>query len=275
MEIVNTGSLKRLEYLQSDSRIKALKEFMKIWGVGPSTANKLFNSGLRTVEEVKSHPVLLTEAQKANLVIVMLKQIGLKYIDELSEKMPRAEADKIIDVVKEVVYAIVPSNSIEITACGSYRRGKPLCGDVDIIMTTKEGPITGLVAKIVKRLEEKGFLTDSLSKTVKKSLHGSESYMGICQLASGARHRRIDVKVYPREQYGFALLYFTGSDTFNRSMRLFAKKKGFSLADFGLFPAIRIKNEKVWSGQSVPCYNEEEVFKYLHLNYKEPKDRDV
>jgi hypothetical protein len=31
--------------------------------------------------------------------------------------------------------------------------------------------------------------------------------------------------------FAFALLYFTGSDHFNRSMRLFASKKGYSLSD--------------------------------------------
>jgi DNA polymerase lambda len=39
------------------------------------------------------------------------------------------------------------------------------------------------------------------------------------------------VQTYPRSMFAFALLYFTGSDHFNRSMRLFASKKGYSLSD--------------------------------------------
>lgn len=35
-------------------------------------------------------------------------------------------------------------------------------------------------------------------------------------------NRRIDIKVYPKSQFPFAILYFTGSAYFNRSMRLFA-----------------------------------------------------
>ena len=46
--------------------------------------------------------------------------------------------------------------------------------------------------------------------------------MGICQLDKKHKVRRIDIKAYPKDQYGFALLYFTGSGNFNRSMRLFA-----------------------------------------------------
>jgi DNA polymerase/3'-5' exonuclease PolX len=46
--------------------------------------------------------------------------------------------------------------------------------------------------------------------------------MGICKLDDKHPARRIDIKAYPLDQYGFALLYFTGSGNFNRSMRLFA-----------------------------------------------------
>ena len=59
--------------------------------------------------------------------------------------------------------------------------------------------------------------------------------MGICKLNKpNSLHRRIDMKIYPSDQYGFALLYFTGSDYFNRSMRFFARKKGYSLSDHAL-----------------------------------------
>jgi DNA polymerase/3'-5' exonuclease PolX len=38
--------------------------------------------------------------------------------------------------------------------------------------------------------------------------------MGVCNLLG--IHRRIDIKYYPRDQFGYAILYFTGSDHFNR-----------------------------------------------------------
>lgn len=60
--------------------------------------------------------------------------------------------------------------------------------------------------------------------------------MGICKLDEYPKFRRIDIKIYPSELYGFALLYFTGSGPFNRSMRLYAKKRGLMLSDIGLIP---------------------------------------
>ncbi len=39
---------------------------------------------------------------------------------------------------------------------------------------------------------------------------------GQVRLDAGGRWRRIDVRVYPRRCYAFALLHMTGSDHFNR-----------------------------------------------------------
>ena len=76
------------------------------------------------------------------------------------------------------------------------------------------------------------------------------------------------------------MLYFTGSAHFNRSMRLFASKKGYSLSDEGLHPVVRgvvskSKNAKVAVGYGIPCQSEEEIFAALHLPYKSPAERDV
>lgn len=87
-------------------------------------------------------------------------------------------------------------------------------------------------------------------------------------------HRRLDIKVYPRRCFGFALLYFTGSDHFNRSMRLFANKKGWSLSDRALKPLTRVNGKKVARGESVVCTSEVDVFIALGVDYKDPRERN-
>ena len=98
-----------------------------------------------------------------------------------------------------------------------------------------------------------------------------KSYRGVIKLPGYELWRRLDLKVYPPEEYAYApllsctrrapnhccgrcvrrvhshlgararacihryaLLYFTGSDHFNRSMRHYAKKRGYSLSDHGI-----------------------------------------
>lgn len=79
--------------------------------------------------------------------------------------------------------------------------------------------------------------------------------MGVGRMSINGIHRRIDILCIPYENWGAALLYFTGNDVvsvelivdgralqltlqFNRSMRLYARKKGYSLNQRGLYKGV-------------------------------------
>ncbi len=48
--------------------------------------------------------------------------------------------------------------------CGSYRRGKDFCGDMDIIISRKDGLYqNNLLQNLVNQLEKSGFLTEHLT----------------------------------------------------------------------------------------------------------------
>lgn len=111
---------------------------------------------------------------------------------------------------------------------------------------------------------------------------GCASYMGICK--PHATHRRLDVKVYAPQHYAYAMIYFTGNDYFNRSMRCYAKACGYSLCDKGLRKAARrgvshkdgkYIDNKVAVGRLVVCDEERDVFEVLGLQWKEPHERAV
>ena len=114
-----------------------------------------------------------------------------------------------------------------------------------------------------------------MSKEGKEHKHGSEIFMGVCRLKEDTPHRRIDIRSCHRNHYAFGLSNFTGSKQFLRGLNLFAKRKGFALAKFGLSKTIRAEGERVWSGESIICDTEEQVFKALHLDYKTPLERDL
>merc|ERR1712048_1520726 len=102
--------------------------------------------------------------------------------------------------------------------------------------------------------------------------------MGICRLGGEDKlFRHIDMKVYKPEHFAFAILAFTGSDHFNRSMRYYAKQKGFTLSDTHLCPAVRHGRERVFTfdKQSVKCETERDIFKALGLKYIAPTDRNT
>lgn len=114
---------------------------------------------------------------------------------------------------------------------------------------------------------------DRIAKT------GSQTYMGICKVDK--IHRRIDIKVYPKSQFGYAILYFTGSAQFNRNMRVQALNYGYSLSDAGIYkvsatnqskqkldPKIQESLKKL-KASSDPA-TEEAIIKAFGMNYLSP-----
>ncbi len=147
---------------------------------------------------------------------------------------------------------------------------------------------TELLPDLVKRLIGVGLITDLLACSSSSSLaKRCSTCMSIVRLPEESappdlprplRFRRMDLKVYPFHQIGYALLYFTGSAHFNRSMRFHAKRnKGLSLSDTGLKPTAgagpgRFKASNCGE-YAASC--EQDVFRHLDLEYVAPHDRNV
>eukprot|EP00923_Selenidium_pygospionis_P046914 GHVN01080986.1.p1 GENE.GHVN01080986.1~~GHVN01080986.1.p1 ORF type:complete len:876 (-),score=240.63 GHVN01080986.1:152-2779(-) len=282
-EFLLTGKIARLKALESDERINTVNLFTSVWGVGVMNAEKFWAIGLRSLDDLRNNLHLLNENQK----------VGLKHFEEFNQRIPRDEVTEIGNRVMRAVNSLFAPNEIEAQICGSYRRGKSSCGDVDILLARRDNTPPGCeVERILLSLEESGFLTDHLggsaifdlnkrSAVIERhrrnvSIAGCHSYMGVCQLTPTSLHRRLDVKIYPREAYPFAILYFTGSDHFNRSMRLYARRLGYSLSDKEIIPVHRVRmGEKHQTGAAIACHSERDIFDVLGLNYREPWQREV
>ncbi len=80
----------------------------------------------------------------------------------------------------------------------------------------------------------------------------------------------------PPDERACALLYFTGSAHFNRSMRLLATKMGMSLSEHALVAEVARgrDREKLNEGKVVSTPDEKAVFDILGLPYREPRERN-
>lgn len=119
-----------------------------------------------------------------------------------------------------------------------------------------------------------GFLTDDL---VSHEENGEQKkYLGVCRLLGpGHRHRRLDIIVVPYSEFACALMYFTGSAHFNRSMRALAKTKNMSLSEHSLNEnVVRQGSIKVYGGTPFTTPTEKDVFSLLGIPYREPHERD-
>lgn len=103
-----------------------------------------------------------------------------------------------------------------------------------------------------------------------------KKYMGVCRLPGPSRrHRRLDIIVVPFAEFACALMYFTGSAHFNRSLRALAKTKQMSLSEHSLNKdVLRQGSLKVYGGIPLPTQAEKDVFSHLGIPYREPRERD-
>jgi len=246
-EYLETGKVAVLE----KEKENPILFFTDIYGVGPKKAKELVEKGIRTMDELRG---------KQNEVLNDVQRVGLKYYENILERIPRAEIDQYDSLLKaEFEKIAIPGAEYEIV--GSYRRGAISSGDIDIIITSPNADLFGV---FIDRLVSRGIILEVLSR-------GKSKCLVIARLPGSEMARRVDFLYTNQEEYPFAILYFTGSKAFNTVMRAVALKQGVSLNEHGLYKkeSGKAKEEKVDSQFN----SERDIFDYLYLEYMEPRLR--
>src|SRR5438552_12355417 len=129
-----------------------------------------------------------------------------------------------------------------------------------------------LMVPLVNSLVEANFLTHALATS---HTEDGSKWHGVSRLPSGL-HRRLDLLFVPWKERGAALVYFTGNDIFNRSLRLLASKKGMGLNQRGLFrDCLRGEGRvRLTRGSCVASESEEEIFGILGVPWRPPELRN-
>ena len=246
-EYVTTGTLLVLEK-EKNNPVNLLTE---IHGIGPKKANELINRGINNIEDlIKNQDKLLNETQK----------IGLKYYNDIQKRIPRCEIELYSNIFQQYFNQIKNNNS-EIAIVGSYRRGAQESGDIDIIITSDS---INIYNQFVDLLINNHVILEVLSR-------GTNKCLVITQLNSELPARRVDFLFTTKEEFPFAILYFTGSKVFNTVMRHKALKMGYTFNEHGMYKL----DDKKKKGEKVSQIftSEKDIFDFLNLQYKEPLER--
>jgi DNA polymerase IV len=263
-EIVLTNGLRKLTDAMSDPNYHILQTFINIYGVGINQAWKWVQQGHKTLEDLKVH-VSLTKNQR----------LGIEHYDEFLIRIPRDEVTALGNIVKTAAATIDPK--VEIIIGGSYRRGASSSGDIDFILTkpstTSSQDLLDFLERLTNQLKESGFLVAAL---VLPSQAGSK-WHGCCVLPGTQKPiwRRMDLLLVPETELGAALIYFTGDDIFNRSIRLLANKKGWRLNQRGLFKDVLRGpgGVKLSEGSLMEGADEKKIFAALDVPWRPPEQR--
>ncbi|MBZ5592027.1 MAG: DNA polymerase/3'-5' exonuclease PolX [Acidobacteriia bacterium] len=248
-EIVERGSCERRDLLLTKFPPAAL-EFLKIQGLGPKGIALIFEHyRITTMDELEQ----LCKEEKLRVLPRMgakLEEKVLRSIAQYRLRTGRFLLSFAHDAAEELKQYLGELDGIEnITAAGSLRRGKETVGDLDLLVT---GPnATAALERFVAYPRVHEVLSRGANKASAKI---------------GREGLQVDVRALPRESYGAAMQYFTGSKEHNVAVRTRAVKMGFKLSEYGLF---RAEDESRVAGGT-----EEEVYKALGLEWIPPELRE-
>jgi DNA polymerase IV len=198
----------------------------------------------------------------------------VEHYHDFAQRIPRKEVEAHGAIVRRVVETA--DKDMQVIISGSYRRGARDSGDIDCLITKPGAPLdevrTIATAVIVPKLFEEGFLQVGLA-TSRRHNDGSKWHGASC-LPGSKVWRRIDLLFVPGPELGAALLYFTGNDIFNRSMRLLARKKRMCLNQHGLFGnVLRTGQVKTNPGRLLEALDERRIFALLGVPWRKPEER--
>jgi DNA polymerase IV len=265
-EIVTTNTMRRLESTATDLNDQILHLFMGIYQVGYPSASKWIAQGHRTLEDLKT---------KADLT--PNQHIGVEHYDDFLQRIPRAEVAQHAEIVWKALREVDPG--LQGIVGGSYRRGNTESGDIDMLITKEDASLanirTTILETVVPKLIESGFLKAALATGTARSDSGSKWHGASALPRPGAPWRRIDLLFVPWSELGAALIYFTGNDIFNRSMRLLSSKKGMRLNQRGLYADVMWgqRRERITEGRLLEGHSEEKIFEILGVPWRPPEHR--
>ena len=248
--LVDTGELPQLQELKAKIPESVL-DLLRVPGMGPKKAAVLYNElDVQSLED-------LAEACR-NDKVKNLKGFGAKtqqaILDGIqiaaaaNERIYWATADELVQRLRAHLKNCEAIQELEFA--GSYRRGKETVGDLDVLVVSQAGP---------EVMDHFGEFTEIASVTVrgdtKMSVRTKKAF-------------QIDLRVVPRESFGAALAYFTGSKEHNVALRSLAKQKQLRLNEWGVFDTSG-EEEVYVSGQT-----ETEVYETLGLSWIPPELRE-
>ena len=242
-ELIATGKLSLIENRNPNDiqKDRIIQIFEKIYGVGPKTAEKWYDEGYRSLEDIGKIYHTLTDAQK----------MGYYYYHQINKRIPRSEMDQYSVIIDKALKEVGAVHMI----CGSYRRGEPDSGDIDCLV---KGDLNINMSVILNTLMRTGIMIGQLAL-------GHTKFMGISRLGEGYNARRIDIVIIAEESWPYATLYFTGSKQLNIIMRTKALQKGYTMNEHNM----------IGPGGEYHAKTEKDIFDFLGMDYLEPTQRSI
>ena len=239
-EYLSTGKLRLLEELQRKTP-PGVPLLMKVQGVGPRTAYKLSHSmGITSVEELRKALLSGRLDDEFGPTVKQSLLTGIEKLESFEKRMLLPDAERVFQTMAAYFGAL----GIDVGMAGSLRRGRSTIGDIDLLSIDSRAIDALKGCPGVGQVLESGPRRSSV------------------KLKDGVQ---VDVRLFTEEEYGAALVYFTGSKDHDIALRTLAIDHGWKLNEYGLFDK---------KGKRLAGSTEGGVYEKLGLAYVPPELRE-
>src|SRR6185369_12360299 len=248
-EIEQRGSFERRDQMLEVYPPTAL-ELLKIQGLGPKGIRTLFEHyRVSTIDGLEK----ICQEQKLRELPRMgakLEEKVLRGIAAYRQRAGRFLLSFAYGVAEEMVTFLKGITGVEtVTPAGSLRRGKETVGDLDLLVTGPEAEAA------LDPFTKHPKVHEVLGKGANKA-----------SVRFGLEGLQVDLRTLPKESYGAALQYFTGSKEHSIVLRSRAQKMGVTLSEYSL--------SRVDTKEIVARETEEQIYEALGLRWIPPELRE-
>lgn len=224
-----------------------LNEF---YSIGDKSADLLWKRllELKLVEEGK----IYTHEEMRVILRKILKELPVATQEDIKYNPLRIIPRKYITLIDNEIQKVP---GIDIAIFGSYYRGKPTSGDIDMVLTKGKDVFEKFMEYINNNSKK--------IRIMPPYQNGEDRICFLIQLFDYDCYVKADIFLTEKEDRMYAELFATGSGKFNILMRVRAKANGYLLNQYGLF-----KNDK-----KVKVKNEKHLFELLGMSYRTPEQR--
>ncbi len=216
-EIVETGDCDKHRELMATEEASLL-ELLKIPGVGPRHVKMFYDVlGIKTVDDLEKAAKSGKLASLPGMGEKSQENIlrGIEDYRSMSGRFPLGLAVQYAEAAVNRLAEL--EHTVKIEIAGSLRRRRDTVGDIDVLVCS-DAP------------EEAAEAFVSLPEVDRVILKGHTKVS--VRLRNGLQ---MDLRIVPRESFGAALHYFTGSKNHNVAVREIARKLGLKINEYGVF----------------------------------------
>jgi len=266
-EYVRTGKSQALEELAAGVPA-GLLPLLQIEGLGPKTVRLLWTqANVTSADDLKKaiDSGALAGIKGIGPAKIRLMRKGLEALATAGSTPRRAGLGEVLEPAARLLEQVRAIKGVlRAELAGSLRRRKETIADLDIVAAVSD-PKTGQA------------VSDAFVKLpgVKETIVAGPTKASV-RLDIGLQ---ADLRIVPEENFGAALMYFTGSKDHNVKVRGLAQKKGLTLNEWGLYRLEEYARATKKTAEAPPIRpvasrTEEELYRALDLAYIEPEMRE-